>query len=120
MSDVEGREEVDYEEDVDRLKKVWEEIKVPKGKVAKESLVKTQAGTQTKLANPISQQSKPSKDKKNKVIVSDNNIKETIRNPKIKSPAVIEVITRPPNNLSQMMGNRQDVSAPEHLFLSNP
>lgn len=87
MSAEEPMDDIDYEEDVNKLKRVWEEIKEPPKKTLKESLAKTQSATQTKFPNDS--KSKPSKEKKNKVIVSEQNVKSTIRNPKYNPDTVI-------------------------------
>lgn len=55
MKAGETKDELDYEEDVDNLKRVWAEIKAPNKKPIKDPQGKTQAATQTKLPN----QSKP-------------------------------------------------------------
>ena len=68
MKAEEVRDELDYEEDVDNLKRVWAEIKQPNKKTAEEPLAKTQTATQTR----INQESKPKaqKEKKHKIVVS--------------------------------------------------
>lgn len=42
-------EDIDYEEDVTKLKRVWEENKEPPKKIHKEILSKTQTATQSKI-----------------------------------------------------------------------
>lgn len=95
MKAGENKDELDYEEDVDNLKRVWAEIKAPTKKTVKDPQAKTQSATQTKLPNQS--QPKPSKEKRPKVVISEPNMKETVRNPKPKPGAIIEVITHPEN-----------------------
>jgi hypothetical protein len=59
----------------------------------KTSQAKTQAATQTKVNQETME--KTLKEKKNKVIVSNQNIKNVTRNPKPGVGDVIEVVTRP-------------------------
>lgn len=62
-----------------KLKQVWQELKEPNKRVVKgSSLAKNETATQTRtLASKI----KP-EEKKIKVIVSEQNMKKTVRNPK--------------------------------------
>ena len=68
MKAEQEREQVDYEEDVDNLKRVWAQIKEPNKKTAKATMAKTPTAIQTKVSQE--QKSKPSKEKKNKIVVS--------------------------------------------------
>jgi hypothetical protein len=54
------------------------------------------------------------------VIVSDQNIKKTVRNPKQKHEEVIEVVTRPEKTYSDPIKNERNRVAPEHIILTNP
>lgn len=83
---AEGHEDIDYEEDVTKLKRVWDEIKQPNKKMAKTSDAR-QTATQTKILNESN--AKQSREKKSKVIVSQQNLKKTVRNPKSKPDEVI-------------------------------
>ena len=85
--------ELDYEEDVANLKRVWQEIKAPNKKAVKGQPNLDNTATQTKTVNTSNP--KPTQDKKTKVIVSQQNFKKTIRNPKDNTEDVIEVVTRP-------------------------
>ena len=118
MKAEETRKEVDYEEDVDNLKRVWAEIKEPNRRTAKEALARTQTATQTKVNQE--RIGKPQKDKKHKVIVSEQNMKDTVRNPKLNPATVIEVVTKPEKRLSDPIRNERNISAPNHLVMSNP
>ena len=80
MKTEEARDDLDYEEDVNHLKRVWAEIKQPHTKTAKANLAKTQAATQTKLAKPHAENKKnANKESKTKVVLSEQNMKETVR-----------------------------------------
>lgn len=85
--------ELDYEEDVANLKRVWQEIKAPNKRTLKEQANLDNTATQTRTMNTSNP--KGTQDKKTKVIVSQQNIKKTVRNPKNKTEEVIEVVTRP-------------------------
>lgn len=99
----EEKDDLDYEEDVVKFKKVWDQIKQPNKKTVKASQAKTQAATQTK-ANQENME-KTSKEKKTKVIVSNQNIKNVTRNPKPAVGDVIEIVTRPEKLYSDNLVN---------------
>jgi hypothetical protein len=73
MKAGETKDELDYEEDVDNLKRVWAEIKAPNPKKVKDPQAKTQSATQTKLPNQS--KAKQSQEKKPKVLISEPNMK---------------------------------------------
>ena len=76
MKSEEARDDVDYQEDVNHLKRVWAEIKQPHNKTAKANLAKTQAATQTKVAKPAPENKRNSnKESKTKVVLSEQNMK---------------------------------------------
>lgn len=80
-----SKDELDYEEDVVNLKRVWAELKEPTKKTAKETQSKTQTAIQTnKFKEPKDNKDKPkpAKKTKTKVLVSEPHLKETVRNPK--------------------------------------
>lgn len=106
----EGKEDVDYEEDVVKFKKVWEEMKEPNRKSRKEVEAKTQAATQTKFATDL--KDKSSKEKRTKVIVSEQNLNNVTRNPKPKHDELIEVVTRPEKMYSDTLKNERNNVAP--------
>ena len=85
-----------------KLKQVWLELKEPNKRVVKgSSLAKNETATQTRtLASKI----KP-EEKKSKVIVSEQNMKKTVRNPKSNPDEVIEVVTRPEKMYSDPISN---------------
>lgn len=90
------------------LKRVWAEIKEPVKKTAKETQSKTQSGTQTnkfKEARETKEKLKPGKQTKTKVLVSEPNIKETVRNPKPEPGTIIEVVTHPEKRHSDLLRN---------------
>ena len=73
MKAEQNRDDLDYEEDVNHLKRVWAEIKQPNKKTAKATLSKTQAGTQTKVAPENKKNSQ--KENKTKIVISEQNMK---------------------------------------------
>ena len=103
MNSAEVKEELDYQEDVTNLKRVWAQIKEPNKKKVKDTQNKTMAATQTKHQNE--NKPKGSKEKKPKVVVSEANMKETVRNPKFKPATVIEVVTQPEKKHSDPIRN---------------
>jgi hypothetical protein len=115
---AEEPEELDYEEDVDHLKRVWAEIKEPNKKTAKQPLAKTQMATQTKVQ--AEGKNRPPKEKRQKVVVSEQHMKQTVRNPKPDPATVIEVVTKPEKKMSDPIHNERHFSAAHNLVLSNP
>ena len=73
MKAEQNRDDLDYEEDVNHLKRVWAEIKQPTKKTAKATLAKTQTATQTKVAPENKKNGQ--KENKTKIVVSEQNMK---------------------------------------------
>ncbi len=100
------------------LKRVWQEIKAPNKKAVKEQPKLENTAAQTRTVNTSNP--KVNHDKKTKVIVSNQNLKSTIRNPKNKTEEIIEVVTRPQKIASHPYDKEIHKGAHEHLILTNP
>ena len=99
-----------------KLKQVWQEIKEPNKRAIRGSLGKNETATQTRtLASKVKNEGG-----KSKVIVSEQNMKKTVRNPKSNPDEVIEVITRPEKMYSDPISNEKYRAAPELVILTNP
>ena len=110
-------DEYDIEEDVTRLKKVWNDIKDPKVRMPR-GADSTQNATQTRVSrNEGSHNRHP---KATRVVVSESNLKNTVRNPRADPEKVIEVHTKPEKPRHGTVAREGMASAPEHLILTAP
>ena len=96
-------QQLDYEEDVQQLSRLWQQIKRPNQPNPKRADSKNES---TQVKTNCDSKLHPS-DKKLKVIVSDKNLKKNMRSPQHnqRQPDVIEVATRPQKILADAFKN---------------
>ena len=111
-------DEYSIDEDVTRLKKVWNDIKEPKVKMPKGAADSTQNATQTRISRNEVSHNKHTKG--TRVVVSESNLKNTVRNPKADPEKVIEIQTKPEKPREGTVAREGMASAPEHLILTVP
>lgn len=108
-------EEIDYEDDVNQLKRVWQQMKHSNHPHSKKNDSKNESSTQAKTHCDSKIMKK---EKKVKVIVSDQNLRRTFKSHNHQD--VIEVTTHPQQTHADPIKAQSNNMTPQKLLLSNP